>query len=170
VLDRAAAAARWTDPLPATPGRRRGRGVACGIYKAMSYAAVVAEVEVDPEAGRIRVTRLLCAHDCGRVIHPDQVRAQCEGNLVWGLGMALIERLPVAASQVAAATFADSPLPRLGDVPALEVVLVDEGDPPTGAGETAIVAAAAAVANAVRDATGVRPRRLPIAVVDLAAS
>ncbi len=170
VLDRAAAAARWTDPLPATPGRRRGRGVACGIYKAMSYAAVVAEVEVDPEAGRIRVTRLLCAHDCGRVIHPDQVRAQCEGNLVWGLGMALIERLPVAASQVAAATFADSPLPRLGDVPALEVVLVDEGDPPTGAGETAIVAAAAAVANAVRDATGVRPRRLPIAVADLAAS
>jgi isoquinoline 1-oxidoreductase beta subunit len=71
---------------------------------------------------------------------------------------------------VAAATFADSPLPRLGDVPALEVVLVDEGDPPTGAGETAIVAAAAAVANAVRDATGVRPRRLPIAVADLAAS
>ena len=169
VLDRAASAAGWANPLPATPGRRRGRGVACGIYKAMSYAAVVAEVEIDDATSRLRVTRLLCAHDCGRVIHPDQVRAHCEGNLVWGLGMALIERLPVAASQVAAATFADSPLPRLGDVPALKVVLMDEGDPPTGAGETAIVAAAAAVANAVRDATGVRPRRLPIALQDLAA-
>jgi isoquinoline 1-oxidoreductase beta subunit len=145
---------------------RQGRGVACGIYKAMSYAAVVADVEVDLTAGRVRVTRLVCAHDCGRVINPDQVRAQCEGNLVWGLGMALIERLPVADAQVAAATFADAPIPRMADVPPMTVVLVDEGEPPTGAGETAIVAAAAAIANAVRDATGVRPSRLPIPLAE----
>jgi isoquinoline 1-oxidoreductase beta subunit len=109
------------------------------------------------------VTRLVCAHDCGRIVNPDQVRAQCEGNLVWGLGMVLLERLPVAASQVGAATFADSPIPRIGDVPPLEVVLVDEGDAPGGAGETAIVAAGAAIANAVRAATDQRPRRLPLA-------
>lgn len=171
VLERAAGAAGWgAAPVPAaapSAGRRTGRGVACGIYKAMSYAAVIADVEIDVAGGTIRVTRLVCAHDCGRVINPDQVRAQCEGNLVWGLGMALIERLPVAGSQVAAATFADSPIPRMADVPPMQVMLVDEGEAPTGAGETAIVAAAAAIANAVRDASGVRPRRLPISPGDL---
>lgn len=161
VLERAAGAAGWNTHSGRAPGRH-GRGVACGIYKSMSYAAVVADVEVDPVTRRVRVQRLVCAHDCGRVVNPDQVRAQCEGNLVWGLGMALLERLPVGDSQVAAATFADSPIPRIGDVPPLEVLLVDEGEAPTGAGETAIVAAAAAIANAVRDATGVRPCRLPI--------
>ena len=166
VLERAAAAAGWGTRFDATQGMR-GRGVACGIYKAMSYAAVVADVEVDLGARRIRVTRLVCAHDCGRVINPDQVRAQCEGNLVWGLGMALVERLPVGDSQVAAATFADSPIPRIGDVPPMEVLLLDEGEAPTGAGETAIVAAAAAIANAVRDAIGVRPSRLPIDLDEL---
>ncbi|GAP35886.1 xanthine dehydrogenase family protein molybdopterin-binding subunit [Piscinibacter sakaiensis] len=160
VLDRAAEAAGWA-AADRRPGQR-GRGVACGIYKAMSYAAVVAEVEVEPATGRIRVDRLVCAHDCGQVVNPDQVRAQCEGNLVWGLGMALVEQLPVAASQVSAAHFGDYPIPRIGEVPPIEVLLVDEGEPPTGAGETAIVAAAAAIANAVRAATGVRPQRLPI--------
>jgi isoquinoline 1-oxidoreductase beta subunit len=99
VLRRVAEAAAWQSPRAAPPsGVKRGRGVACGIYKAMSYAAVVAEVEV-PTGGQIRVTRLWCAHDCGRVVNPDQVRAQCEGNLVWGLGMVLVESLPVEASQ-----------------------------------------------------------------------
>ena len=174
VLESAATAAGWGTPSAAgsadgsADGKiLRGRGVACGIYKAMSYAAVVADVEVDLVARSIRVTRLVCAHDCGRVVNPDQVRAQCEGNLVWGLGMAWIERLPVGDSQVAAATFTDSPIPRMGEVPPMEVVLVDEGEAPTGAGETAIVAAAAAIANAVRDAIGVRPSRLPIELNDL---
>jgi isoquinoline 1-oxidoreductase beta subunit len=173
VLRAAADAAGWERALAPGTGTgagavRRGRGVACGIYKGTSYAAVVAEVEVAAD-GRVRVTRLVCAHDCGRVIHPDQVRAQCEGNLVWGLGMVLVERLPIGASQVAARSFADSPIPRGADVPPLEVVLVDEGEPPSGAGETAIVAAGAAIANAVRDATGVRPTRFPLAPADFAA-
>ncbi|HLL11371.1 MAG TPA: xanthine dehydrogenase family protein, partial [Rubrivivax sp.] len=98
-----AAAARST--LTSTPQARRGRGVACGIYKAMSYAAVVADVEVNVGTGEVRVLRLWCAHDCGHVINADQVRAQCEGNLVWGLGMVFIEALPVAAGQVAATSF-----------------------------------------------------------------
>jgi len=164
-LRRAAEAAGWRGPAARADGPlRRARGVASGIYKGTSYVAVVADVEVDARSGGVRVTRLVCAHDCGRIVNPDQVRAQCEGNLVWGLGMVLLERLPVAASQVAAATFADSPIPRIGDVPPMEVVLVDEGDSPGGAGETAIVAAGAAIANAVRAATGERPRRLPLRV------
>jgi isoquinoline 1-oxidoreductase beta subunit len=148
----------------------RGRGVACGIYKAMSYAAVVADVEIDVGAGSVRVTRLLCAHDCGRVINPDQVRAQCEGNLVWGLGMVLIEGLPVDGSGVAAVSFADAPIPRLADVPPLQVEIVDEGDPPSGAGETVIVAAGAAIANALRNACGLRLQRLPLRAADLSAA
>lgn len=169
-LRRAAGAAAWPARQAGDAHRLRGRGVACGIYKAMSYAAVVADVEIDVGAGAVRVTRLLCAHDCGRVINPDQVRAQCEGNLVWGLGMVLIEGLPVDASGVAAAGFADAPIARLADVPPLQVELVDEGDPPSGAGETVIVAAGAAVANALRDACGLRLQRLPLRASELRAA
>jgi len=162
VLARAASTAAWGAALQSTPGLRRGRGVACDIYKGMSYAAVVADVAVDTATGRVQVTRMVCAHDCGLVVNPDQVRAQCEGNLVWGLGMVLVERLPLDASRVAAQSFAESPIPRMGEVPPMDIVLVDEGDPPSGAGETAIVAAGAAIANAVRDAIGLRVQRLPL--------
>ena len=162
VLRRVAATAGW-DESRSPPWK--GRGVACGIYKEMSYAAVVADVAVDD--GAVAVTRLWCAHDCGRVINPDQVRAQCEGNLVWGLGMALTDKLPVADGGVAAASFADAPIPRFDQVPPMEIVLVDNGEPPTGAGETAIVATTGAILNAIRDATGVRPTRLPVTPADL---
>ncbi len=164
VLQRVADAAGWARPAP--PGVVRG--LACGIYKERSYAAVVAEVRA--EQGRWRVSRLLCAHDCGRVLHADSVRAQCQGNLVWGLGMVFGGALPLAAGGVAARGFDDAPIPRLPEVPALQVLLVDEGEPPSGAGETAIVAAAAAIANALRAASGVRPTRFPLAADDPAAS
>lgn len=160
----------WNAPqAQATRALRKGRGIACGIYKAMSYAAVVADVEVD-ESGRLRVKHMVCVHDCGRVINPDQVRAQCEGNLVWGIGMVLTDRLALEEGRIAARSFADAPLPRIGEVPALDVLLVDHGDAPTGAGETAIVAAAAAIANAVRAATGLRISRFPVQPADLRTS
>ena len=145
------------------PAIRRGRGIAGGIYKAMSHAAVVAEVTVDRATGAVRVDRLVCAHDCGLVINPDQVRAQVEGNLVWGIGMVLSERLTVRDSVVAEASYADYVIPGMPDVPPLDVDLIENaGDPPTGAGETAIVAAGAAIANAIRDAVGVRLTRFPL--------
>jgi isoquinoline 1-oxidoreductase subunit beta len=170
VLRRVAAAADWGSARATAPGSvKLGRGVACGIYKSMSYAAVVADVEIDVLTGALRVRHLWCAHDCGAVINPDQVRAQCEGNLVWGLGMVLSDRLPVANSQVAATSFTDAPIPLMQGVPPMTVLLVDEGQAPTGAGETAIVAAGAAIANAVRDATGWRPQRLPITAQDVSA-
>ncbi|MGQ3095719.1 MAG: xanthine dehydrogenase family protein molybdopterin-binding subunit, partial [Roseateles sp.] len=151
VLQRVARMAGWTE------GTRMG--LACGIYKDMSYAAVVAEVSVTD--GQARVLRLWCAHDCGRVINAEQVKAQCEGNLIWGLGLVLIEGLGLEGGQVASTSFADSPIPRWGDIPVMEVALVDEGEPPTGAGETAIVAAGAAIANAIRAAGGPRVLALP---------
>ncbi|PKO68837.1 MAG: Isoquinoline 1-oxidoreductase [Betaproteobacteria bacterium HGW-Betaproteobacteria-16] len=167
VLRMAVQAAESKEAPAAMPHAKRGRGVACGIYKEKSYAAVVADVQVDPTTGEIRVLQMWCAHDCGHVINADQVRAQCEGNLVWGLGMALMEQLPVGTSEVAAMNFGDSPIPRMGDVPPLQVMLVESTAPPTGAGETAIVASAAAIANAIRDAVGVRPTRLPVRAEDL---
>ena len=151
-----------TAATPKPAGAKAGRGFACGIYKELSFCAVAADVIVDAD-GTVRVTRLWCAHDCGLVINPDQVRAQIEGNLVWGIGMALKEEITVGASQTAQTTFADYALPRMGDVPAMQIELIsDSAEKPTGAGETAIVAAAAAIANAVADATGTRPTRLPI--------
>ena len=156
---------RVADHAPAAPDTaapaRHGRGVACGIYKASSYAAVLADVRVEPD-GTVQVLRLRCAHDCGTVINPDQVRAQCEGNLVWGLGMVLHDRLTVAGAQIGSGSLGEAPIPTLREVPPMEIVLVDEKDPPAGAGETAIVAAAGAIANAIRDATGVRITRFPL--------
>jgi isoquinoline 1-oxidoreductase subunit beta len=150
-----------------------GRGVACGSYKGSSYAAVVADATVNLSTGEVKVTKMWCAHDCGLVVNPDQVRAQCEGNLVWGVGMVLIERLRTANSSVAASTFGDSPIPLFADVPQMEVLLIDQGDAPGGAGETAIVASGAAVANAIRDALGhiKKPRfsSFPITAADVQA-
>ncbi|BEP96576.1 molybdopterin-dependent oxidoreductase [Acidovorax sp. A79] len=167
VLAQAASHARWGERPRSDATTLRGRGIAGGIYKGLSYAAAVADVEVHRGTGEVRVTAIWCAHDCGLVLQPDGVRAQTEGNLVWCLGMVLLEQVPVARSGVAAATFADYPLPRMGDVPPLHVHLVDSREPPTGAGETAIVAGAGAIANALRDATGVRFTRLPVRRADV---
>lgn len=152
-------------PAPTAP--RSGRGVACGTYKETSHAAVVADVQVAAD-GTVRVTHLTCAHDCGHVVDADTVRAQCEGNLVWGLGMALIDQMRVQDGAVVSDSFAAAPIPRITDLPALHVVLVDEGEPAGGAGETAIVPTAAAIANAVRAATGRRPTRFPLNPADFA--
>lgn len=137
-----------------------GRGVACGIYKDNSYAAVVAEVKV-PEDGRVTVTHLWCAQDSGLVVNPDQVRAQIEGNLLWGLGMVLTERLPIEGGRVAAYTFADYPIPTMDAMPAIDIALLEPpGAAPSGAGETAMVAVAA-ITNAIAAATGRRVYSLP---------
>ena len=156
--------ARARDPRgrrSADSGVRRGRGLACGVYKAQSRVAVVADVEVAAD-GTVRVTAMWCAHDCGRIIDPDGVRAQVEGCLVWSLGLVLVEALPLAESRVAASGFAESPIPRFGQVPPMTVRLLDHDAAPSGAGESAMVAGGAAIANAVFDATGVRPTRLPL--------
>jgi isoquinoline 1-oxidoreductase beta subunit len=158
---KAAVAAAPAAPL-AVHAARVGRGVACGIYKGSSYAAVVADVSVAP-SGQVRVTRLTCAHDCGRVVNPDQVKAQCEGNLVWGLGMVLTDQLGLQDNQIAAASLAEAHIPRMADVPPMRVVLLPSSEAPGGAGETVIVAAPGAIANAIRAATGVRLQRLPVA-------
>lgn len=163
VLEAVARMSGWPGRSPSRDKSAGGFGVACGIYKERSFVAVVARVRMPVSAGaRPVVTGMWCAHDSGLVVNPDQVRAQCEGNLVWGLGMALHERLEIGRSRVRADNFDGYPIPRIADVPPLEIALVGGDHPPGGAGETAIVAAAAAVSNAVRDVGGGRAAGFPI--------
>ena len=167
VLERVGEIASWGSAPALVDGMRVGRGIACGTYKDTSHAAAVADVAVDAR-GRVQVTRLWCVHDCGLVINPDQVRAQCEGNLVWSLGMILTDDLPTDSGHVTAETFADAPIPRMTDVPPITVDLIQSDRPPQGAGETAMVAGPGAIANAIRAATGHRAVRFPVRAEDFA--
>lgn len=158
VLAAAAGMAGWATRPKDRPDE--GFGLACGIYKDMSYAATVARVT--RTAAGYKVTGLWCAHDCGLVVNPDQVRAQVEGNLVWGIGMALKEELAVGGGRILPESFFDYPLPVLSDVPAIEIRLIEGSPQPTGAGETAIVAGTAAITNAIAAMTGRPVTALPV--------
>lgn len=159
VLEEVADMAGWAD----RPGSGEERmGLACGIYKDMSYAAAIARV-IRTDGG-YKVARLWCAHDCGRVINPDQVRAQIEGNLIWGIGMALREELTIDGGMITPENFFDYAVPVLSDVLDIEIRLVEGSPVPTGAGETAIVCATAAITNAVASITGETVTRLPLRI------
>jgi isoquinoline 1-oxidoreductase beta subunit len=160
VLQRVATRAAGLALAPASPGERLGRGVACGVYKGRSVAAAVAEVRVSAE--RIRVTRLWCSHDCGAMVDARGVRAQVEGNLVWSLALVLSDELTAPQATPGQTRFAAYALPRITDMPALDIDLVPSTEEPSGAGETAIVAGAGAIYNAIAAATGVMPARLPV--------
>jgi xanthine dehydrogenase molybdenum-binding subunit len=134
-----------------------------------SFAAHFTEVEVDPDTGSVRVLRYVAVHDSGRIIHPEAARGQIIGGVVQGLGYALMEEIPMDPESGAPQTLnLDSfKIPNLVDVPPIEPVLIEHPDPvgPYGAkalGEPPLVPVAAAVANAVYDATGVRIHDLPI--------
>jgi isoquinoline 1-oxidoreductase subunit beta len=149
------------------------QGVACGAYKGMAYAAAVAQVElmITPEKRikSIRVNKLWCAHDCGHMIDAQGVLAQVQGNLVWTLGMVLIEHLDASRGTSEALSFSGYNIPRITDIPPMEIELVESNAAPSGAGETAIVAGAGAIANAVvramREAGLPAPKSMPIRVL-----
>jgi len=152
-------------PLP--PGAGVGRGYACGIYEERSFVAASADVRVEPATGAVRVLRMCCAQDVGLAINPDQLEAQIEGNLVWGIGMALHERVEIGLGEVASLNFDRYAIPRIHDAPELAIEVVDRRDvPPAGAGETALIVGPPAIANALRAATGRRFTRLPIRAED----
>jgi isoquinoline 1-oxidoreductase subunit beta len=148
------------------------QGVACGAYKAMAYAAAVAQVEVVVSSGNrlqsIRVMKLWCTHDCGRMVDAQGVLAQVQGNLVWTLGMVLIEQLDAPRGTSEALNFSSYRIPRITDTPPMEIELIDSAAAPTGAGETAMVAGAGAIANAVlrafREAGLPAPQHVPFKV------
>ncbi len=139
-----------------------GFGLAAGSEKG-SYVATCAEVRVDATTGEVRVVRVVEAFECGAIVNPDNVRNQIEGAIVQGLGGALWEAIEFEDGRILNPRFSQYRVPRFGDVPQIETVLLDRKDlPSVGAGETPIVGIAPAVANAIYDATGLRLRSMPL--------
>jgi isoquinoline 1-oxidoreductase len=138
----------------------RGVGLACGTEKA-SYVAACAEVEVVD--GKIRVLKVYQAFECGAIQNPGNLRSQVEGCMIMGLGGALYEEIRFENGLVTNPGFSSYRVPRMDDVPELEIVLLDRPDlPSVGAGETPIIAVAPAIANAIFHACGTRVRSLPL--------
>jgi len=158
VLQAAAQLARWDTPAP----EGRARGIACCL-DVDTAVAMVAEVSVDRATGQIRVHHVSAAMDPGLVINPDGARAQVEGNVMWGVGSALIEEVTIKDGQIEPGNFDRYPLLTMKEAPSVDVVLLEAGDgKPRGVGEPPIGPVAAAIGNAVFALTGVRLRQLPM--------
>jgi len=168
VLKRVAARMGWQPrPSPRRMDRRApvltGRGLAYVHYKhEETIVAMGMEVAVERATGRIRVTRVVAAQDCGLMINPDCVQAQLEGNILQTLSRALHEEVVYDRDRVTTVDWASYPILTFPEVPKLELELIQRLDqPPLGAGEAASTPVGAALANAVFDATGVRLRTVP---------
>ena len=128
-----------------------------------SLVAIGMEVAVERDRGAIHVERVVCAHDCGLVINPDGVKAQVEGNIIQTLSRALYEEVQFDRSRVTSLDWASYPILTFSQAPAIEISLIDRRrEPPLGAGEASAAPVAAALGNAVFDATGVRLRTVPL--------
>jgi CO/xanthine dehydrogenase Mo-binding subunit/aerobic-type carbon monoxide dehydrogenase small subunit (CoxS/CutS family) len=146
------------DP-PTTTLDENGQG---DPYAVFGSGAHMAEIEVDVELGRVRVLRLVCAHDVGRAINPTLVEGQIEGGAAQGLGLALMEEFFPGKGE----NLHDYLIPTIGDMPPVECILVEEASSvgPFGAkgvGEQALIPTAPAIFNAIHHATGARIRRAP---------
>jgi nicotinate dehydrogenase subunit B len=168
VLKRAAQMIGWQprpspNPRAAQGGLLVGRGIAYVRYKqAENYIATAMEVAVDRASGRINLRRVTCAHDCGLVVNPNSLRNQIEGSILQTLSRALHEEVKFDKSRVTSLDWASYPILRFPEVPSIEVALLDRPTlPPLGAGEASTAPVAAALGNAVFDATGVRLRAVP---------
>ena len=164
-------------PSPVSPAARAadagriltGRGIAYA-YRARTAVATIAEVEVDRESGRVRVRRMVCAHDCGLVINPDGLESTVQGNLLHGISRTLYEEVRFDGEKVTSVDWRTHPTLTHRDAPERIDVVIVNGDPNPdrpdlphyGAGEPSHRTVAAAVANAIHDATGVRLRRIPL--------
>ncbi|CAM2006779.1 xanthine dehydrogenase family protein molybdopterin-binding subunit [Acanthopleuribacter pedis] len=158
VLELAAEKAGWGKTMP--PGS--GQGIAgCWYFTSNTYVAMVVEVMVG-EDGSVRVPRVTAAIDCGIAVDPDNVRAQVEGSISFGLSAALYGEITLKDGQIQEGNFDDYPVMRFSDMPVVETHIVPSTDPPGGAGEPALPPVAPALCNAVFAATGKRVRRLPL--------
>jgi CO/xanthine dehydrogenase Mo-binding subunit len=165
----AAKAANWeTRPSPRPDrlraGTVRGRGIACVCYEGDNgYVALVAEVDVNQDTGRIHVVRLVVAQDCGPISNPDGMRNQIEGGALQGMSRCLGEEVTWDEHAVTSVDWRSyRSLPLGFALPAVDIVLLNQTDVEAcGSGETSITVVAPAIGNAVFDATGVRLREVP---------
>jgi nicotinate dehydrogenase subunit B len=170
VLTAAAKAAKWeTRPSPKPSNHKTGvvagRGIACVAYEGDNgYTGIVVDVEVNQDSGNIAVKRMWVAIDAGPISNPDGLRNQAEGGALQGMSRALTEEVTWDHQKVTSVDWRTyHSLPLGFDLPKIECVLLDHPEEEaTGAGETSITVIAAAIGNAVFDATGVRLRQIPM--------
>lgn len=160
VIDLAASRADWGSSLP----DGWGRGIAYHETFGTRVAMVV-EVEITPVT--LQVHKVICAVDCGTPINPDNIAAQIEGGIAFGLTATLKGGVTVEGGRIQESNFHDCPILQINEMPHVEVHVIPSEMLPTGVGEAGVPPIAPAVANAVFNATGVRVRHLPITVQDL---
>jgi isoquinoline 1-oxidoreductase beta subunit len=160
VLDAAAARAGWGTKLPA--GKGMGLAYSPGFG---SFLAQVATVSVD--RGRLTVEKLVCVADCGTLIEPNNVIAQLESGIVYGLTAALFGEITIENGAAKQGNFTDYPMVTLANMPALDIQLMPSRGKSGGVGEASVPGVAPAIANAIFAATGLRIRRLPLSTAGL---
>src|SRR5690348_10908165 len=156
VLELAAEQAGWGKPL----SLGRGRGISL-LHAFGSYVAQVAEVAVSRQ-GEVRVSRVVCAVDCGTIVNPDIVKAQMESGIIFGMTAALWGEITIKNGRVEQHNFYDYRALRMAETPAIEVHLVRSAEAPGGVGEPGTSAVMPAITNAIFAATGKRIRKLPV--------
>lgn len=158
----------WKEPQP-EGDVVRGRGFAYALYvhgpfpgKPAAWSAWIADVAVNKATGDVSVTRVVAGQDSGLMINPDGVRHQIHGNVIQSTSRALMEEISFDRATVASREWGAYPIIKFPDLPKIDVLMLPRQDqPPLGVGESASVPSAAAIANAIFDATGVRFRELP---------
>ena len=161
VLNAVAEKGDWGKPLP--PGVHRGIAQFMGYG---SYSAATAEVSVSPE-GKLKVHRMVLALNCGHAVNPDQIAAQVEGSVAYGLTATLYGECPVENGRMVSLNFDTYEIMRLAEMPKIETVIVPTHDFWGGVGEPTICVVAPAVLNAIHAATGKPVRSLPLKNVKL---
>lgn len=154
----------WFNPDTTSLDIEDGQGKPYATY---AFATQVAEVEVDTETGKVEVLTIVAAHDVGRAINPESVTGQIEGGCAMGLGYALLEEVDVSNGKIKNPNMSQYLVPTFLDVPEIQSIIVEDYEPtgPFGAkgvGEPALIPTAAAIANAIYDAVGIRINSLPI--------
>jgi len=155
LVERVAQMADW--------GRKReGRalGLAYMDYSGTQVAGI-AEVSLNRATGQIAVHEFWCTIDCGLAVQPDNVVAQTESSIVYGLGLALSERITIKNGAVEQSNFYDYRVPRLNEVPAMHIEVIQSDNPPTGVGQMAAPLGAPAIGNAIARLADVRLRHSP---------
>jgi nicotinate dehydrogenase subunit B len=168
VLTAAAEKAGWDkrpSPKPAKGSGEivTGRGIGLST-RGGTYVGTIAEVEVNRRTGAARVTRFVCAHDCGLIINPEALRGTIAANLIQSMSRGMKEEVTFDRSNVTSVDWTTYPIARAPDIPAqVDIVLINHPElPSSGAGEPSSRATAAAIANSIFDATGVRVRQTPL--------
>jgi nicotinate dehydrogenase subunit B len=158
----------WKEPV-AEGDIVRGRGFAYALYVhskfpgyGAAWSAWIADVAVNKATGDVSVTRVVAGQDSGLMINPDGVRHQIHGNVIQSTSRALMEEVSFDRNSVVSREWGAYPIIKFADIPKIDVLMLPRQDqPPLGVGESASVPSAAAIANAIFDATGVRFRELP---------